>query len=71
MRRNVGTADRVARTLGGLAMIACAAFAPLSLKVRLVAFGATGIYLLFSALAATCFGYHALGKSTCAVDPRA
>jgi hypothetical protein len=65
MRRNVGTADRIARGIGALAMFTCAMMAPLSLGVRLAAFSLPAVYLLFTALAGTCVGYSVMGKSTC------
>jgi hypothetical protein len=66
MKRNVGMADRVARGLGALALFTCAVAAPLPLGVRLAAFSLPGVYLLFTALAGSCFGYRLMGKSTCA-----
>jgi hypothetical protein len=70
MKRNVGDGERVLRGAGGLAMATCAVMAPLPLLVRLAVFGAAGGYLLFSALAGTCFGYALMGKSTCRLEPR-
>ena len=70
MKRNVGTMDRAARGLAGLAMIACAVAAPLPLTVRLAAFLLPAAYMVFSALAGTCFGYSLMGKSTCATARR-
>jgi hypothetical protein len=46
-------------------MLTCAVVAPLPLLVRVLALGACGLYLLFSALAGTCIGYRLLGRSTC------
>jgi len=69
MTRNVGSTDRAMRALGGLAMLACSATAPFVLAVRLATFAAMGTYLLFTALAGTCFGYTLLGKSTCSSEP--
>jgi hypothetical protein len=65
MKRNVGTGDRVTRGLGALGMFACAVAAPLPLGVRLGAFTLPAVYLLFTAIAGTCFGYSLMGKSTC------
>jgi hypothetical protein len=65
MKRNVGTADRLARGIGALGMFTCAMMAPLSLGVRLAAFSLPAVYLLFTALAGTCLGYRLMGKSTC------
>ena len=68
LRRNVGVLDRSLRAMGAAASLACAVWAPLSLTVRLVVFGATGIYLLLSALAGSCVGYTLLWRSTCPRD---
>jgi hypothetical protein len=66
MKRNVGTADRVARAIGALGLFTCAVMAPLPLDLRLAAFSLPAAYLLFTAVAGTCFGYRLMGKSTCA-----
>jgi hypothetical protein len=65
MKKNVGSLDRLMRVVAGLAMLAGAAFAPLPLAVRLAGLGMMGAYLLFTAVAGTCAGYHLMGKSTC------
>ena len=70
MKRNVGTADRVARGIGTLGMFTCAVMAPLPLGVRLIALALPGLYLLFTVVAGTCLGYSFMGKSTCPVPPR-
>jgi hypothetical protein len=70
MKRNVGSGERLLRGVGGLAMVACAVMAPLSLAARLAVFGVTGAYLLFSAFAGTCLCYTLFGKSTCSTEPR-
>lgn len=70
MKRNVGNGERVIRVVGGLALVTCAVMAPLSLAVRVAAFGVTGAYLLISAFAGTCLGYTLMGRSTCSVEPR-
>lgn len=69
MKRNVGSSDRALRGLGALAMLLCAFLAPLQMAAR-VGLGATGAYLLFTALAGTCLGYRLMGLSTCPVEPR-
>lgn len=69
MKKNVGHADRILRILGGTIMLSCSALAPLPLAVRLATFGALGVYLLFTALAGTCFGYKLMGRSTCPLEP--
>ena len=66
MTRNVGTVDRVFRGLFAAILLACLAVAPLSLGVRLAAFALPGVYMLFTSLAGTCFGYRLMGRSTCA-----
>lgn len=65
MSRNVGNPDRLLRALAILPLAACSVMAPLSLPLRLVAFGFPALYMLFSVLSGTCFGYHLMGKSTC------
>jgi hypothetical protein len=70
MKRNVGTADRVARGMGALGMATCAVMAPLPLGVRVAGFALPAVYLLFTALVGTCLGYRLMGKSTCSVLPR-
>jgi len=64
MTKNVGTMDRMARAIGGGAMIASAALAPVSLPLLLGGV-AMGGYLLATSLAGTCLGYLLMGKSTC------
>ena len=67
MKRNVGPADRVARGVASLAMIACAVMAPLPLGVRVVGLSVPAVYMLFTALWGRCVGYRLMGKSTCPV----
>jgi hypothetical protein len=50
-------------------LLVCSAMAPLPLDVRVPAFGVVGMYLLYTVLSGTCFGYSLLGKSTCGVEP--
>ncbi|MCP3097814.1 DUF2892 domain-containing protein [Myxococcus sp. K15C18031901] len=69
MKRNVGNLERLFRALGGLVLVTCAAMVPLPLPVRLGTFGVLGGYMLFSALAGTCFGYALMGRSTCPLEP--
>ena len=57
------------RALGAVALGVCAAVAPLPLEVRIGGFGVMAAYLLFTALAGTCFGYRLMGKSTCSIEP--
>jgi hypothetical protein len=68
MKRNVGNWDRIFRGLGALGMLTCSVMAPLPLAVRVGAFGASGVYLLFTALAGTCLGYRLMGRSTCPTE---
>jgi len=68
MRKNVGAVDRGLRVLAGAGSLLCSAVAPLPLAVRLPAFGAMGLYLLYSALSGTCFGYALLGRSSCRLE---
>jgi hypothetical protein len=65
MKRNVGRWDRILRGAVGVGMLSCAVMAPLPLLVRVLALGACGVYLLFSASAGTCIGYRLIGRSTC------
>jgi hypothetical protein len=70
MTRNVGTGDRLARALAALGMLACAVAAPLPVGLRLAAFAAPALYLLFTAVSSTCLGYRLMGRSTCPVPRR-
>lgn len=67
-RRNVGRFDRAARLLGAAGLLVCAAVAPVSLPLRLIVFGASGVYMALSALAGRCVGYSLLGLSTCPLE---
>lgn len=69
MKKNVGSLDRVMRSLGAVAMIFGSLFAPVDLPVR-VSLGLLGIYMLFTALAGTCLGYRMIGRSTCPAEHR-
>jgi hypothetical protein len=71
MLKNLGNADRGLRLLGALAVAFCAANAPFSLIIRVLAFGGMSLYLLFTALSGTCVGYRLMGKSTCPIRERA
>lgn len=68
MKRNLGNRDRTLRGLGALLSAICAGMAPLPLLVRVLAFGGMSAYLLFTALAGTCFGYMLIGRSTCRIE---
>lgn len=65
MKRNVGTWDRVLRGMAALGLAACAGLAPLPLAVRIPVFSMLAIYMGFTALRGTCFGYLLMGRSTC------
>jgi len=67
MTRNVGTADRLFRLLGAVGLGVCAVIAPLPVALRVGGFGLAAVYMLFTALAGTCFGYRLMGRSTCPV----
>lgn len=67
MTKNLGTMDRVFRVLAGIAMLICSVMAPFPLAAR-GGLGATGVYMLFTALAGTCLGYKMMGRSTCPVS---
>jgi hypothetical protein len=63
---NVGTFDRVARALAAALAVTAAFTLPLA-GAWAVGLGATGVYLLGTAVAGTCLGYRLLGKSSCPV----
>lgn len=65
MTRNVGTLDRWSRAIGALALLACAALAPLPLLVRAAGIAPLALYLAFTAVSGTCFGYARMGRSSC------
>jgi hypothetical protein len=68
-KKNVGSFDRMVRTLAAIALLVAAAMAPLSLTWRLGGLAPTGIYFLFTALSGTCLGYRLMGRSTCPNTP--
>lgn len=70
MKKNIGNGERVIRGLASVGLLSCSVLSPLPLPVRLVVFGATGLYMLFAALSGTCAGYAMLGKSSCPAQPR-
>lgn len=65
MSRNVGRFDRVLRAAAGVGMGVGAWFVTWPLAV---AFAGTGVYLLFTSVAGTCFGYRLMGRSTCPLE---
>jgi hypothetical protein len=65
MIRNVGAGDRVARAVGGSALLICAVVAPWTLGARIALFVAPAAYMLFTAAAGWCGGYALMRKSTC------
>jgi hypothetical protein len=68
MRANLGTVDRSLRVVASLVMAGCAVLAPLPLGLRSFGFGGSALYLLFSALVGTCFGYRLMGLSSCPLE---
>jgi hypothetical protein len=68
MIRNVGQVDRAMRALAAIPLTLCALLAPLPLSIRVGVLGGTAVYLLFTVIAGTCFGYRLLGRSTCPAD---
>jgi len=70
MKHNLGSPDRLLRALTGIAMLAGAFMAPVPLPVRVLVFGAMGVYLLITAVSGICFGYSVLHKSTCPLHPK-
>lgn len=70
MIRNVGGLDRLLRAIGALSLATCAFVAPVPLLARILAFGLPALYMVFTALAGTCFGYRLMGRSTCPTRER-
>ena len=70
MKQNLASWDRVIRAVAGGGLIVCSIFAPLPILVRVLVFGASGAYMLETALVGTCFGYKLMGISTCPADPK-
>jgi hypothetical protein len=68
MKKNVGGIERAMRGFAGAVMLSAGLWAPLPWAVRLVGLGAMGAYMLFTAVAGTCFGYRLMGRSTCPVN---
>lgn len=69
MQKNVGSMDRLTRGLGALAIVVCAFLSPVPLWAQF-ALGASGLYVLFTALFGACLGYRLLGMSTCPAEAR-
>ena len=67
MKRNVGSADRWLRGIGGLAMGIGAVVAPVPTAAA-VAIALAGFGLLLTALSSTCPGYWLLGRSSCPLE---
>ncbi|MEO7092239.1 MAG: DUF2892 domain-containing protein [Polyangiales bacterium] len=67
MNHNVGTLDRFARGLGGLAMAGSPFVLALPSPALSIGLGATGVYLALTAVFGRCLGYRLMGRSTCAV----
>lgn len=68
MTRNLGRFDRLARASAGGVLVFCAALAPMSVTVRILAFGAPAAYMLFTALKGSCLGYRLMGVSSCPIS---
>ncbi|MFO0547676.1 MAG: DUF2892 domain-containing protein [Polyangiaceae bacterium] len=64
MKKNLGSLDRAARGAGALAAFVTALVLGLPTIARL-GLVATGVYLVYTALAGTCLGYRMMGLSTC------
>lgn len=69
MNHNVGSLDRTIRGIAGIAMASSAFVLPLPSPALGVALGATGGYLVLTALFGRCLGYRMMGRSTCALGP--
>ncbi|HET9929976.1 MAG TPA: DUF2892 domain-containing protein [Polyangiaceae bacterium] len=70
MVKNVGTMDRLARGIGAFTLLLAAWFAPLSTTMRFAVLAPMAVYMAFTALGGTCFGYRLLGKSSCGLSSR-
>ncbi|MDB4989049.1 MAG: hypothetical protein JWN04_4227 [Myxococcaceae bacterium] len=70
MKRNVSNGERWSRAMASAAMLLGSVLAPVSLLTRVAVFGTMGLYLLFTALSGTCFGYRLMGRSSCPADTR-
>ena len=68
MKTNVGSIDRALRGAGALGAVLGALLAPVPPLARW-GLGATGFYLLLTALAGTCLGYRLMGLSSCRREP--
>jgi len=71
MKRNVGSWDRVLRGMMALGLAVGAGLAPLPAAVRIPVFSMVAIYMGFTALRGTCFGYLLMGRSTCPASEEA
>jgi hypothetical protein len=70
MTKNVGTMDRILRGVAALGLATGAVLAPWPTWIRVVGFGVNALYLAYTAVGGTCFGYRLLGRSTCALESR-
>jgi hypothetical protein len=64
---NLGSKDRLARVVGAIPLLACSAFAPFSLPLRMALMAIPAVYLLGTALVGSCLGYRLMGRSTCEI----
>jgi Protein of unknown function (DUF2892) len=69
VKHNVGSLDRLARVVVGLALIAVSLFWPGPPLVRFALLDGTGAYLLLTSLLGSCLGYRLMGRSTCPRQP--
>ena len=66
MVHNLGSADRIARVVGAVALFAAAVAAPVPFLAQL-ALALTGVYMVGTSLVGTCLGYKLIGVSTCPI----
>ena len=64
MAQNVGSADRIARVVGAVALFVGAIAAPVPMLAQ-AGMALMGVYLLGTSLVGTCLGYKLMGRSTC------
>ena len=64
MVHNLGSADRIARVVAGVALFGAAIAAPLPFLAQ-IALALTGVYMLGTSLVGTCLGYKLMGVLIC------
>jgi hypothetical protein len=67
MKKNIGTLDRVARSMIGLILIAVIIFVPQPLWVKII-LGIIAAFSFFQAFMSWCLWYQIIGKNTCPVE---